>query len=150
MSRRPTGRWLLQTLHSTAEQWTTTSTRPQWHRRSSQAVRPTQLGSGCVTMNSGLNFTLYPTSSLGPYALSSVIYWTFYMYSRRFAPSHCCVCDEYRLITPHFHHIIASLEHCWDSLFNTNRLRRTLTGFLTGSNSEPLRDLPLTLNMKLL
>jgi len=46
---------------------------------------------------------------------------------------------------------LASLEHCWDSLFNTNRLRGTL---LLASWLVPitnaLRDLPLTLKMKLL
>jgi len=36
--RSRVGHWLVQWSHSTAEQWTTTTTRPLWHKLSSQAV----------------------------------------------------------------------------------------------------------------
>jgi len=36
--RSRVGRWLPQWSHSTAEQWTTTTTRPHWHKLSTQAV----------------------------------------------------------------------------------------------------------------
>ena len=36
--RSRVGRWLRQSSHSTAEQWTTTTTRPDWYKLSNQAV----------------------------------------------------------------------------------------------------------------
>ena len=127
--RSRVGRWLRQTSHSTAEQWTTTTTRPHWQKLSSQAVAARTIM---------LRWTHVTTVRCTPQRQ-----WTAVVAWRPLIVSSAISTDS-SLITSL---TSTSLEHCWDSLFNTERLKRTLTDVLTEPNydTNALHDLPLTL-----
>ena len=106
--RSRVGHWLVQWSHSTAEQWTTTTTCPLWHKLSSQAV---------VARTIMLRWTHVTTVRCTPQRRSTaVVRLVHHAWGHLIVSS--AISTDSSLVTSL---TSASLEHCWDSLFNTER-----------------------------